>query len=141
MRVICRLPKTNRVLANFLKHAILAKKPFCPQPPKEHNFSFFKLSFSIFHLFSFAFSNIRKTKTKKCNFSYQKPFLTPQKPAKKIFLHPSAAIWDFENTKPTLQNWDKQKILDQVFTQQLDEFLTQKPPQLDQFWVLQQSET
>ena len=98
--------------------------------------------FHVFHVLSFSFSTMKKTKTKSAHFFSKTLFLTPWQTAKKLFSHPYTLFVFFlrypKNTIKMGKNKQK-KILDQVLTQPWTRFWLKKPQILDQVLTLQQS--
>ena len=89
------LPNTNSVSLFFEKCHFNKKSIVLHNHPKNTIFwSFLKVSFSIFHLFSSGLSNIKKTKAKNA-FFFGTPFLTPWQSAQKHFFAPLHAMCVF----------------------------------------------
>ena len=102
-------------------------------------FFFWNFRFPFFHVFSFSFSNIKKTKTKSAHFFSKTLFLTTWQIAQKIFSHPYTLFVFLRYPKNTIKlGKNKQKkILDQVLTQPWTKFWLKKPQILDQVLTLQ----
>ena len=86
--------RTQIVFANFSKKCHFCRKKTSSlfTTTQKHYFwggggiFFFEIFvFHFFHIFSFSFSNIKKTKTKSAHFFFENPFLTPRQTAKTIF--------------------------------------------------------
>ena len=111
------------------------KKHFSSQPPKKHYFSglFFEIFFfHFFHVFSFSFSNIKKTKTKSAHFFFENPFFDTLTNCQKIFSHTYTLFVFFKIPKKHYKTGEKQakKNLGPSFDATLDQVLTQKTPNL-----------
>ena len=95
--------------------------------------------FHFFHVFSFSFSNIKKTKTKSAHFFSKTLFLTPWQTAKKYFRTPTHYLCFLRYPKNTIKlGKNKQKkILDHILTQPWTTFWLKKPQILDHILTLQ----
>ena len=94
--------RTQIVFSIFLQNASFANKDlFSSQPPKNTIFNFFEIVLSIFHLFSFALPNIKKTKTKR--YVFWSPFFDSSTTCKKIVFAPLHTICVFRYPQNTVQ--------------------------------------
>ena len=86
--------------------------------------------FHVFHVLSFSFSNMKKTKTKSAHFFSKTLFLTPWQTAKKLFSHPYTLFVFFKIPKKHYKTGEKQanKNLGPGFDATLDQVLTQRTP-------------
>ena len=128
--------RTQIVFAYFSKkwHFYKKKTSFLHKHPKNTIFLgfFWNFLFPFFHVFSFSFSNIKKTKTKSAHFFSKTLFLTPWQTAKKLFSHPYTLFVFFKIPKKHYKTGEKQakKNLGPSFDATLDQVLTQKNPNL-----------
>ena len=119
------------------------KTSFLHKHPKNTIFLvfFFEIFFfHFFHVFSFSFSNIKKTKTKSAHFFFENSFFdTLTNSQKKYFRTPTHYLCFFKIPKKHYKTGEKQtkKILDQVLTQPWTKFWLKKPQILDQVLTLQ----
>ena len=133
--------RTQIVFAYFSKKWQFYKQiKISSQPPKKHYFSrfFFEIfPFHVFHVLSFSFSNMKKTKTKSAHFFSKTLFLTPWQTAKKLFSHPYTLFVSFKIPPKHYQTGEKQakKILDQVLTQPWTKFWLKNPKSWTKFWL------
>ena len=134
--------RTQIVFAYFSKMPFLQKTLFfVHNHPKTLFFwPFFEIFvFHVFHMFSFSFSNIKKTKTKSAHFFSKTLFLTPWQTAKNYFRTPTHYLCFFKITKKHYKIGKKpsKQNLGPSFDATLDQVLTQKTQILDQVLTLQ----
>ena len=135
------LPSEQIVFAYFLKNAIWTKRPFSfTTTPKTLFFwAFFEISlFHFFHLFSFAFTNIKETKNKNA-LLFVKPLFDTSATCKKIYFRaPTHYLYSFKIPKNTKKLGKTSKnILDRFSTQPWTDVRLQKGQILDRFSTLQ----
>ena len=128
------------MFAYFLKIDIFTKKKtfFFTTTQKTLFFCFFFeiFLFQFFHIVLFYFSNIKKTKNKKCSFFFENPLFDTLTNCQKIIFAPLHTIFVFffffDKQKNTIKLGEKQanKNLGRIFNATLDGFSTQKPPTL-----------
>ena len=131
---------TQRVFASFSKKCHLSTKPFSSQAPKNHYFSvLFYFPFPCFLSFSFAFSNIQKTKPK-MHFFVRKPFFATPTTCQKRCSHPIHTTCDSKIAHRHSKMMEKQakQILDRFWTQPWTDLWLKKGQKLDRFLTLQE---
>ena len=130
--------RTQIVLANFSKKWHFYKKgPFVHNHPKNTIFlgCFWNVCFPFFHVFSFSFSNLKKTKTKSAHFFSKTLFWQPDKLPKNYFHAPTLFVF-LRYPKNTIKLGKPAKTnLGPSFDATLDQVLTQKPKSWTKFWL------
>ena len=121
----------------------LQKRPVFFTNTQKHYFLvfFWNIISPFFHVFSFSFSTIKKTKTKSAHF-FRKPFFDTLTNCPKIIFAPlhTICVFFFKIPQKHYKIGEKQakKILDQVLTQPWTKFWRKKKKQiLDQVLTLQ----